>query len=80
MHEVCIHTVYLAHENSNGEMRGRRYNKNSKRVLWNLEQRNVRIIKGKNPKQGLVSAKDLTIELPDGRDFPNIDYIISIYY
>ena len=26
--------------------------------------------KGKNPKQGLTSVKELTIELPKGREFP----------
>ena len=26
--------------------------------------------KGKSPKQGLISAKDLTIELPEGRESP----------
>ena len=27
-------------------------------------------IREKSPKQGLTNAKDLTIELPEGRDFP----------
>ena len=31
----------------------------------NLEERNAGT-KGKNPKQDLTSAKDLTIELPEG--------------
>ena len=26
--------------------------------------------KGKSPKQGITRAKDLTIELPEGRDYP----------
>ena len=30
--------------------------------------------KGKNPKQDLTSVKDLTIELPGGRQSPTIDY------
>ena len=35
-----------------------------------MEGRNVGTIRGKNPKQDLTSAKDLTIELPEGREFP----------
>ena len=57
MHEVCVsHTVYLAaHENSKDEARGRGRHKNhSNRV----EERNVGT-KGKSPKQGLTSGKDL---------------------
>ena len=34
-----------------------------------MEERNVDT-KGKNPKENLTSAKDLTIELPDRREFP----------
>ena len=50
MHEVCI---------SKGEARGRnRHKSNSNRVVRNLEERNVGT-KGKNPKQDLISAKDL---------------------
>ena len=41
--------------------------KNDVRVARNLEERNVGR-KGKSLKQGLISAKDLTIELPEGRD------------
>ena len=40
-----------------------------KRVVRNIEERNVGT-KGKNPKQGLTSAKDLTIELSEGRASP----------
>ena len=36
----------------------------SKRIVRNLEERNVGT-KGKSPKQGLTSAEDLTIELPE---------------
>ena len=32
-----------------------------------MKERNVGT-KGKSPKQGLISAKDLTIELPEGRE------------
>ena len=38
-----------------------------------MEGMNVGIIRGKSPKQGLTSAKDLTIELPEGRESPTID-------
>ena len=38
-----------------------------------MEGRNVSTIGGKSPKQGLISAKDLTIELPVGRESPTID-------
>ena len=33
-----------------------------------MEGRNVGIIMGKSSKQGLTSAKGLTIELPEGRN------------
>ena len=33
-----------------------------------MDERNVGTKKGKNPKQGLTSANDLTPELPEGRD------------
>ena len=38
---------------------------NSKKVVRNLEERNVGM-KGKSPKQDLTSAKDLTIEHLEG--------------
>ena len=38
-----------------------------KRVVRNLEKRNVGT-KGKCPKQGLTSAKNITMELPEGRE------------
>ena len=31
-----------------------------------MEGRNVGTIRGKRPKQGLISAKDLSSELPEG--------------
>ena len=34
---------------------------NSKRIVSNMEGRNVSIEGGKSPKQSLTSAKDLTI-------------------
>ena len=37
----------------------------SNRVVWNMERRNIDT-KGKSPKQGLTSAKDLHMELPEG--------------
>ena len=66
----CVpHTVYLAQGNSKGESRGRNGHKNNARVVRNLEERNVGT-KRKCPKQDLTSAKDLTIELPEGRESP----------
>ena len=35
-----------------------------------MEGRNVGTIKGKSSKQGLTNAKDVTIELPEGRGSP----------
>ena len=43
---------------------------NSKRVVWNIEGRNVGTIVGKSPKQGIINAKDLPIELPEGCESP----------
>ena len=52
---------------SKGEARGRRrHNNNNKRVVRNMEERNVGT-KGKGLKQDLTFAEDLTIELPEGR-------------
>ena len=63
----CVsHTVYLAHGDSKDEARGSSRHKNNVRVVRNMETRNLGT-KGKSPKQDLTSAKDLTIELPEGR-------------
>ena len=35
-----------------------------------MEGRNVGTIRGKSLKHGLTSAKDLAIELPEGRESP----------
>ena len=35
-----------------------------------MEGTNVGTIKGESSERGLTSAKDLIIELPEGRDFP----------
>ena len=43
--------------------------KNNARVVRNMEEKNVGT-KEKSPKQALTSAKDLTIELPEGRESP----------
>ena len=59
-------TLYLAHGNSKGEVRGRNRHKNNERVVRNLEKKNVDM-KEKSPEQDLTSAKNLTIELPEGR-------------
>ena len=39
-------------------------------IVWKMEERKVDT-KGNSPKQDLTSAKDLTIELPEGRDSPH---------
>ena len=57
--------------NSKGETRGgRRHKNNNKRVVKNIEEKNVGT-KGKRPKQDLTSAKSLTIELYEGGDSTN---------
>ena len=67
MHEVCF--LYRILDTS--RMRTARVkqeeerDKNNTRVIRNLEERNMGI-KRKSPKQGLISTKDLTIELPEG--------------
>ena len=35
-----------------------------------MEGRNVGTVKGESPKQGLASAKDITMELTDGLESP----------
>ena len=35
--------------------------------------------RGKNPKQGLISAKDLSIELPEGYETPCVCMHVYIY-
>ena len=66
-------TGYLAYENSKGDTRGRhRYQTNSKGVVRNMKERYVGT-KGNSPKQGLTSAKDLTVQLPEGRESPTMD-------
>ena len=58
------------YRNSKGEARRRSGDKNnSKRVVRNLEERNVGT-KRRSRKQNLTSAKDLTIKLTDGCDYP----------
>ena len=57
------------HGNSKGEGRGRNKHKNNATVVENQEEMNVGT-KGKSPKQGLTRVKDLTIELPEGRESP----------
>ena len=64
------HAGYLTPGNSKGEARGRsRHENNSKRRARNIEERNVGTTE-KSSKQGLSSAKDLHIELPEGRESP----------
>ena len=64
MHEGVSHTGYLAHGNSKVEIRGRSKHNNNDEIVLNTEGRTVGT-KGKSPKQGLTSAKDLTIELSE---------------
>ena len=66
IHGCVSHRVYLAHGNSKGEGRGKSGHKNSKRAVRNMEGRIVDTIGGESRKQGLISAKDLPIELPEG--------------
>ena len=63
VHEVCItHRIPRARE-----ARGRNRRKNRSKRVKNMAERNV---DGKVPKQGLTSAKYLTIMLPEARDSP----------
>ena len=62
------HIVYFTHENSKSEATERcEHKNNNKRVARNLEEMNVST-KGKNPKEGLTSAEDLSIDLPEERE------------
>ena len=66
--ECVSHTGYLTHGNSKGEAIGIcRHKDNSKRVIRNIEERNVGT-SIKYPKQGLIASDDLTIILTKGRD------------
>ena len=49
-------------------------------VVKKMEEKNVGT-KGKSFKQGLTSANDRTIELPEGRDSPfhGLDYLTNLY-
>ena len=53
----------------NARRRRSRYQNNGRRVVRNLEERNVGT-KRKSPKQGLTSVNYITIELPDSRESP----------
>ena len=55
-------------EESKSEARGRSRHENNA-IVRNPEDMNV-VTRGKCPKQGLTSAKDLTIEHPEGRQSP----------
>ena len=67
---MCVsHTGYLAHGNSKSEARRRNRHMNNARVVRNLEEMNVGT-KGKSPKQGLISSKDLPIDLSEGWESP----------
>ena len=54
-------------ERDTSRMGTSRVKQESKRVVRNLEQRNVGT-KRKRPKRGLSNVEDLTIELPKGRE------------
>ena len=69
--------IYLAHGNSKGEARGRNGHRINATVVRNLEERNVGT-KEKSPKQSLASAKDLTIELPEGHH--RLDQLTNLTY
>ena len=57
-----------------GAIRGRsRHKNNGKRVVRNVEGRNMSNIRGKSPKQSLASAEDITMILTHGGDSPYID-------
>ena len=63
MHEVCIsHRIPRAWVKQEEEADTRII---VKRVVWNIEGRNVCTMSGKSPKQGLTSAEYLTIELSE---------------
>ena len=77
MHEVCIpHSIPRA-----WEKKEEKSDTNNERVVKNLEERNVRT-KGKSPKQDLTSAKDLNIELLEGREshYYRLDYLTNLTY
>ena len=62
----CVpHAVYFTHGNSKGEARRTSRHKNNTRVIRNLEEKNVGT-RGKSSRQDPTSAKNLTIELPEG--------------
>ena len=78
MYGMCIQRV--AHGNSKGEARGRiRHKSNSKKLVRDLEKRNMGT-KEKSPQKGLIRAKDLIIELSEGRESPyhRLDYLINL--
>ena len=67
---VNTHKGYLVHENSKSQIRGRSGHKNnSKRVVKNIEGRDVGTLRGKSFDQTKTSAKDLAITPSNGRDF-----------
>ena len=69
------HTGYLAHLNKKGEAKRRRsrHNNNGRRIVRNLEERNVGT-KRKSPKiRRLTSTEELTIKLPRDASPPTID-------
>ena len=70
MHEMCIRypTQYTSRMGTKVKQKEETY-KNNARVVKNLKERNVGT-KGKNPKENLTSANNLTIELPEGRESP----------
>ena len=69
---MCVsHTRYLVHENNKDEAKeSSRLKNNSKRVVLNMSGKNVGTIRGESLTQGLISDKDLTIEVPEERESP----------
>ena len=67
----CVsHIGYLEPRNSKGKTRGRNRHMNHSKIVKNMKEREQ--LKGESPIQGLTSAKDLTIELPEGHESANL--------
>ena len=72
MYWVCVCAYPTQYTSRMGTARVKQeeeIDKNNVRVVRNLEERNVGT-KGKSSKQNLHSAENLTIELPERREFP----------
>ena len=65
-----FHIGYIVRRNSKGKIKIKSRQKNPSKIVWNMEGKNVGIIRVKSPKQGLTRAEDLTIELLELRESP----------